>query len=101
MIKSSEFHGRDDVFQHLTEKYITKKYENLRNAGLSEDAAFDELYAEDCNLDGYEDDILYIEDVTGTLGEWFDMNTDEIPTEALKALQTAYSICVKALEGGN
>ena len=52
-------------------------------------------------LDGYEDDILYIEDVTGTLGEWFDMNTDEIPTEALKALQTAYSICVKALEGGN
>ena len=95
MIKSSEFHGRNDVFQHLTEKYITKKYENLRNA------AFDELYAEDCNLDEYKNDILYIEDVTGTLGEWFDMNTDEIPTEALKALQTAYSICVKELEGGN
>lgn len=51
MIKYSEFHGRGDVFWHLTEEYITKKYENLRNAGLSEDAAFDELYAEDCNLD--------------------------------------------------
>lgn len=101
MAKYSEFHGRNDVFQHLTEKYITKKYENLRNTGLSEDAAFDKFDAEDCNLDGYEDDILYVEDVTGTLGEWFDMNTDEIPTEALKALQTAYSICVKALEGGN
>ena len=101
MIKSSEFHGRGDVFQNLSEEYITKKHEELRKQGLSEDVAFNELYAEDCNLDGYEDDILYIEDVTGTLGEWFDMNTDEIPTEALKALQTAYSICVKALEGGN
>lgn len=56
MTKYSEFHGRNDVFQHLTEKYIAEKYEKLRNAGLSEYAAFDELYAEDCNLDNKDEE---------------------------------------------
>ncbi len=47
--------------------------------------------------DGPVDDPVMVEDVTGTLGEWFDRDTSDIPQEALALLQQAYRICADAL----
>lgn len=44
------------------------------------------------------DKALYIDDITGTIGQWLDMDTSEIPPEVIKHLQKAYDICVKELE---
>lgn len=44
------------------------------------------------------DEQLYLDDVTGTLGEWLEMDTSEIPVEAINLLQGAYNICVKSFE---
>lgn len=44
---------------------------------------------------------LYCDDVTGVLGLWLELDTSDIPTEAIKHLQQAYTICAKALEGGD
>lgn len=44
------------------------------------------------------DETLYIDDITGTIGQWLDMDTSEIPPEAIKYLQKAYDICAKELE---
>ena len=41
---------------------------------------------------------LYPEEVTGTLGQWFELDTSEIPAEAMKFLQMAYSICEEMLK---
>jgi len=43
------------------------------------------------------DDTLYVEDVTGIIGEWLDSDCSGIPDEALLHLQSAYEICAKAL----
>ena len=44
------------------------------------------------------DETLYIDDITGTIGQWLDMDTSEIPPETIKYLQKAYDICAKELE---
>ena len=40
-----------DVFQHLSDSYVQKRYDELKAKGLSEDEIFDTLYCEDCNMD--------------------------------------------------
>lgn len=47
----------------------------------------------------YDEEALFLEDVTGTLGEWLEKDTSDIPSEAVKLIQKAYSLCAKALEG--
>lgn len=51
MEKYSNLHGRGDVFQHLSEEYVEARYNEMLAQGMSEDDAFDELWAEDCALD--------------------------------------------------
>ena len=53
-------------------------------------------YADDS--DQATDKALYIDDITGTIGQWLDMDTSDIPTEAIKHLQQVYNICAKELE---
>lgn len=42
-------------------------------------------------------EILYLDDVTGTIGEWLEMDTSDIPMEAIKYLKLAYKLCAEAL----
>lgn len=45
------------------------------------------------------DEIVYLTDITGTLGQWLDAEfSDEIPQEVIHALSTAYQLAVKALD---
>ena len=37
------------------------------------------------------------EDVIGCIGQWLDMNNDQIPQEALRHLEEAYRICADQL----
>lgn len=46
-----------------------------------------------------EQDVLYIEDITGTVGQWLAQDYSGIPEEAVDALRKAYDICAKELEG--
>ena len=45
-----------------------------------------------------EIDTLFVDDVTGTVGEWLDMDSSDIPPEAMKHLREAYNICCKEFE---
>ena len=47
-----------------------------------------------------EDDILDIEDITDTVGQWLSQDYSGIPEEAMDALRNAYNICVKELDEG-
>ena len=41
---------------------------------------------------------IYLTDITGTLGEWLDMEFDnEVPYEVISLLQKAYELAVKEL----
>lgn len=42
-------------------------------------------------------DILTREDVTGTIGQWLDMDNSDIPANALYHLEQAYKICAESL----
>lgn len=39
------------VFQHLSDSYVAKRYNELKAEGKSEDEIFDTIYCEDCNMD--------------------------------------------------
>ena len=39
------------------------------------------------------DDIVYIEDVTGTIGRWLSQDMSDIPPQAIQYLEKAYDIC--------
>ena len=41
---------------------------------------------------------LYPTDVTGVIGEWLEMDTSEVPYEAIRCLQRAYALCVQKFE---
>ena len=47
----------------------------------------------------YDEELLFIEDVTGTIGEWLEKDTSDIPSEAVKLLHQAYRICAEKLAG--
>lgn len=48
------------------------------------------------------DDILFLDDITGTLGGWLDLEfDDDIPHDAIKHLFTAYKICADKLSGAS
>ena len=43
-------------------------------------------------------DTIYLTDITGTIGEWFDADFDvEVPNEVIELLKKAYEIAVKEL----
>ena len=42
---------------------------------------------------------VLMEDVTGEIGRWLDCDLSDIPTEAIKHLEIAYTICAKTLAG--
>ena len=65
------------------------------NTGKVVDIFYDP-YADD--NDQSTDETLYIDDITGTIGPWLDMDTSEIPPDAIKHLKKAYDICAKELE---
>lgn len=44
------------------------------------------------------DEFLFLGDVTGLLGEWFDMDTQDIPEAALAALHKVYDLCCQEYE---
>jgi len=44
------------------------------------------------------DEFLFLGDVTGLLGEWFDMDTQDIPEPALAALHKVYDLCCQEYE---
>jgi hypothetical protein len=44
------------------------------------------------------DEFLFLGDVTGLLGEWFDMDTQDIPETALAALHKVYDLCCQEYE---
>lgn len=52
---------------------------------------------EDVNDPEAETDLVTNEDVTGCIGQWLDMNNDQIPQEALRHLEEAYKICADQL----
>ena len=44
------------------------------------------------------DNIVYLTDITGVIGQWLDMEfDDEIPEEVIELLQKAYNASVKEL----
>ena len=44
------------------------------------------------------DNIVYLTDITGVIGQWLDMEfDDEIPKEVIELLQKAYDTSVKEL----
>ena len=44
-------------------------------------------------------DIVYLTDITGTIGEWLDTEFgDDIPDEVIRLLYKAYDIAVKELD---
>lgn len=49
------------------------------------------------DLDKSGMDILTREDVTGTIGQWLDMDSDDIPDKAMCHLEQAYKICAESL----
>lgn len=45
-------------------------------------------------------DIIFLDDITGTLGEWLDEGfDDEVPVEVIKLLQEAYKMSAEMLCG--
>lgn len=43
--------------------------------------------------------IIYLTDITGTIGEWLDVDFDiEVPNEVIELLEKAYEIAVKELK---
>lgn len=44
-------------------------------------------------------DTIYLTDITGTLGAWFDTDIDdEVPNEVITLLKKAYKLAVKELD---
>jgi hypothetical protein len=44
-------------------------------------------------------DIIYIDDITGTIGQWLDEGFDEeVPVEVIRLLQEVYRLSAKELE---
>lgn len=43
-------------------------------------------------------DIIYLDDITGTLGVWLDAETYGVPNEVLDLLEKAYEIAIKEFE---
>lgn len=44
-------------------------------------------------------DIIYLDDITGTIGQWLDEGFDkEVPTEVIRLLQEAYKLSAQELE---
>lgn len=44
-------------------------------------------------------DTIYLTDITGTLGAWFDADIDdEVPSEVVALLNKAYKLAIKELE---
>ena len=39
---------------------------------------------------------LYLDDITGCLGQWLDWNTSNVPNEVVAKLQEAYDLAVEA-----
>jgi len=50
------------------------------------------------NILSPEEMFLSVDDITGTIGEWFEYDTSDIPEEALMYLRKAYFICADALD---
>lgn len=42
-------------------------------------------------------DTVYLEDITGTLGEWLEADTSDVPSEVIKLLAKAYELATKEL----
>ena len=42
---------RNEVFQHLTDEEVMKKYNEFIAQGMDEDEAFQQVYSIDCNMD--------------------------------------------------
>lgn len=38
---------------------------------------------------------LYLDDITGTIGEWLEMDASEIPADVINALKEAYKLSAK------
>lgn len=47
------------------------------------------------------DNFVYVEDITGYIGELLDKDYSDIPPEAIKHLKQAYEICARSLEKKN
>lgn len=44
-------------------------------------------------------DIIYLNDITGTIGQWLDADFDnEVPNEVIELLTKAYELCVNEFE---
>ena len=43
-------------------------------------------------------DYLYLDDITGTIGEWFKMDISCVPAEVIEHLKLAYKLCAESLE---
>lgn len=41
-------------------------------------------------------DTVYVEEITGTIGEWLDKEILDAPQEVVDLLQKAYCLCVNA-----
>lgn len=48
-----------------------------------------------------ESGVVYLDDITGTIGEWLDGDLRDIPSEAVQYLQKAYEICANEFEKEN
>ena len=42
-------------------------------------------------------DVIYLTDITGTLGVWLEAETCDVPSEVIELLRKAYEIAVKEL----
>lgn len=45
-----------DAFQHLSDSYIQRRYDELKAKGWSDDDISMELFSEDCNLDDEDEE---------------------------------------------
>ena len=62
--------------------------------GLGVDEACDEDEMEELVME-----TVYLEDITGTIGEWLDADFDDcVPKEVIKLLTRAYELAVKEYE---
>lgn len=51
-------------------------------------------------MNEYELETLYLDDITGCLGEWFGWNTSDIPDEVMEKLHEAYELATKTQAKG-
>lgn len=46
----------------------------------------------------YEMEVVYLDDITGTLGEWISADfVEEVPQKVIELLEEAYNLAVKEL----